>query len=1808
MTNIERDLRDGKRLVGLIEVVSGEPLKPERGNMRIHQMANVAKVKAFLEKTTDEPLAMIGNESIVDGNAKLTLGLIWVIIYRFQIQNIANAITELYPSIAEDINNMEGDESIRVKKKGASQQQVDAKQVLLRWVRHQLEDYSDILPTVQDFHKSWKTGVVFAALIHRHDPNFLPEFYTSILESPHETPDQCRSTLTLAFDTALEKMALPRLLDPGDLIDSEIPDERSIMTYVSEYYLVMSKHQKEQDPVVAAELQEQRVQAKEQRITKAEEDRQAQLRRIQEEEERKKREEQEELERIRLRRQEIEGWSMKAIEKAREEEEARRKRREEEEEKDRQRQLRREQREREQAVLLEKIYGKKLNRRLSTADANPMDSGVSESEASHLTPVREPMDPEELKKRQEELDEKLESYLQRTADLFEWLRKKDNSFPEIPDITTPLDRTRDVDPFQLEVEQRLEKMALKAQVVSEVQSAREELLDYESPELSSEQVSEVNNIWNEIDAHWTSLTQKTSLARNAIQEMQWIVECSQEIDRILGDIQRFEEQLQAAAEKRSQDTLQDRSQPTLLDRQDKNLVTIHEALKAFTDILSTLLDSNTYTAPEYLSDQKVSAGSDIVPRLDSSLEESQHNLSNDRLLRTFLNTYDLSEEWVRKSAEWLASVDAPKFVSEDVWAGADTVKEYLSRDKSHDDNLEQFQTEMTELKAKLDEEQVKITEFRTEGLEKLEQDSQAVIKAMEETHDTTAQETTKAVQNMVQDVTGDLEKIEDTLPREQSRCNKALRVLDYLFSMRSVLNQLEAAFTAVDEWIMTQPSDDVEAAVSRVEVGRDQLEMTFKADDVQPVVWDSIQIRHAALSSLVKDLRSTFDEKQEIVKADQQMKELLELAQTCQTTLREFRSKLYGDAPFKGFISEDETPFNEYAALVSSVGQSFDAFENGVYLKYEAMASTLTTLASVLGSRHDPSVIENRIASVSRLLGDIRALRVDRERDIATIVECRRVAGLLKELNSELGSLEAAFAALDITVPEQKSMLNDLMERFSHTVNEIVLLEQGIIYRHITRDPSCTTMLKEIKDRQISINQTQARLQSGLEIGEQWNIIWDQFTDRVATLQRFLSETENTILSRGITTIDALADGDSKWLKTEDELHAAEVANNQTQLNIKEFQKQRMLELSNLKVALYQSIQVSGEVESLDQIRARQYQEAEQQQQKLKEGFQRLHTLNNREAFQLEILGQRLVWSQQQAVSKKEIEGSISACQGIIEKYGRLLEKCGESNDTSDLSAKSADQIMHRMDQIFSTAAAQKESTYDVTVTIYSSLAELAVVAAPGETEPVEKKVPLHLEVELNEFKSRYNILDLHMEYACQVIGNASQMINLVRKIDSMDSGFLRMAKELSAEQEANPITLEKLDAIRDELKDLTEEAQAVAKLPKPADKVADIYSTSEHQPSGATIEKILRVRLDASSKLNNGLDPLLIAFKALLAYQDGLRKLSGELDGHDKWITRSGQKVQSVHDQIKQMFSSWPGDVLEQMKYHQSEAMVVFDVHEQVLVDDLDVLMAEMDKEFAHVQAQKQGFFESKRKIEVALQNSTVHSKQLKTELEWFADSLTRRIQQLEADIRTRTLQLQALEKRAVWEREIEVSRSWFKDFAKAVILFAREQTKWRSNHKEFDDAASMRSVRTTASRLVIDRLGLSVIEFEEQVEIFETESRPRVDKAWSELCSALVFISRSIPEEFQFRQDSLGRDFEEIRKQVLYSAQIVTQRRSLEEVALRLEEIEGYKGEDGSRRLSVNSGWNGADTKTAAKPPKVKKEKGWSRFQAKVKKLTRK
>ncbi|CAG9864065.1 unnamed protein product [Phyllotreta striolata] len=77
------DLRDGHNLITLLEVLSGEELPREKGHMRFHMLHNIDTALHFL-RCKKIKLVNIRSEDIVDGNPKLTLGLIWTIILHFQ--------------------------------------------------------------------------------------------------------------------------------------------------------------------------------------------------------------------------------------------------------------------------------------------------------------------------------------------------------------------------------------------------------------------------------------------------------------------------------------------------------------------------------------------------------------------------------------------------------------------------------------------------------------------------------------------------------------------------------------------------------------------------------------------------------------------------------------------------------------------------------------------------------------------------------------------------------------------------------------------------------------------------------------------------------------------------------------------------------------------------------------------------------------------------------------------------------------------------------------------------------------------------------------------------------------------------------------------------------------------------------------------------------------------------------------------------------------------------------------------------------------------------------------------------------------------------------------------------------------------------------------------------------------------------------------------------------------------------------------------------------------------------------------------
>uniref|UniRef100_A0A914HWA3 Calponin-homology (CH) domain-containing protein n=1 Tax=Globodera rostochiensis TaxID=31243 RepID=A0A914HWA3_GLORO len=81
------DLRDGFNLIVLLEALTDQNLHRENGSTRFHRIQNVQSCLESLRRRNVK-LVNIRPEDIVEGNGKLTLGLIWTIILNFQVSMI----------------------------------------------------------------------------------------------------------------------------------------------------------------------------------------------------------------------------------------------------------------------------------------------------------------------------------------------------------------------------------------------------------------------------------------------------------------------------------------------------------------------------------------------------------------------------------------------------------------------------------------------------------------------------------------------------------------------------------------------------------------------------------------------------------------------------------------------------------------------------------------------------------------------------------------------------------------------------------------------------------------------------------------------------------------------------------------------------------------------------------------------------------------------------------------------------------------------------------------------------------------------------------------------------------------------------------------------------------------------------------------------------------------------------------------------------------------------------------------------------------------------------------------------------------------------------------------------------------------------------------------------------------------------------------------------------------------------------------------------------------------------------------------
>ncbi|PKU45396.1 hypothetical protein llap_4281 [Limosa lapponica baueri] len=226
------DIQDGKILMALLEVLSGQKLMHEykSSTHRIFRLNNIAKALKFLEDSNVK-LVSIDAAEIADGNSSLVLGLIWNIILFFQIKELTGNLNRnsSSSSLSSGPSGPESDTShpstpcVERSMSITVKDQRKAIRALLIWVQRKTRKYG---VAVQDFASSWRSGLAFLAVIKAID--------STLVDMKQALEKSARENLEDAFSIAQNKLGVPRLLEPEDIM-VESPDEQSIVTYVAQF-------------------------------------------------------------------------------------------------------------------------------------------------------------------------------------------------------------------------------------------------------------------------------------------------------------------------------------------------------------------------------------------------------------------------------------------------------------------------------------------------------------------------------------------------------------------------------------------------------------------------------------------------------------------------------------------------------------------------------------------------------------------------------------------------------------------------------------------------------------------------------------------------------------------------------------------------------------------------------------------------------------------------------------------------------------------------------------------------------------------------------------------------------------------------------------------------------------------------------------------------------------------------------------------------------------------------------------------------------------------------------------------------------------------------------------------------------------------------------------------------------------------------------------------------------------------------------------------------------------------------------------
>ncbi|CAH8620119.1 unnamed protein product [Dicrocoelium dendriticum] len=200
--DLQFDLADGLKLIGLVEALSGQQFKHvnKKPSFRTQKLENVTMVLRFLEENEGLRLVNIDSTDIVDCRSKLILGLIWTLILHYSIT---------IPLWEGEVDHGQG-------------QGPTPKQRLLSWLNNKLADRP-----VKNFTTDWNDGTAIGALVDACAPGLCPDWR-------QWEPKQNLRNAREAMNAAEQWLDVPQLIRPEEMINPRV-DEKAMMTYLSQF-------------------------------------------------------------------------------------------------------------------------------------------------------------------------------------------------------------------------------------------------------------------------------------------------------------------------------------------------------------------------------------------------------------------------------------------------------------------------------------------------------------------------------------------------------------------------------------------------------------------------------------------------------------------------------------------------------------------------------------------------------------------------------------------------------------------------------------------------------------------------------------------------------------------------------------------------------------------------------------------------------------------------------------------------------------------------------------------------------------------------------------------------------------------------------------------------------------------------------------------------------------------------------------------------------------------------------------------------------------------------------------------------------------------------------------------------------------------------------------------------------------------------------------------------------------------------------------------------------------------------------------